>query len=268
MHTHSNSIAIIEETLQTDGNIVKQWGKENKMHINYTKTTCMVMGTRHGLLDLPVLKIKIDGHDISNVSQQKLLGLLIDNKLTFSAHIDNLCSALSSKISLLRQLSAYVTADVLKKFYQGYILPLIDYGSIAWSETSSANIERILKLQKRAARIILRADFNTSSSIMFTELGWQPIYKRMKYNKAVFIYKALNGFTPEYITSLLRPVAETYDRRLRSSVNGTLAVPRSRTSLYDRSFSVSAPRLWNSLPVSLRHSTSLNVFKNNLIPVL
>ena len=103
---------------------------------------------------------------------------------------------------------------------------------------------------------------------MFTELGWQLIHKRLKYNKAVFIYKALNGFTPEYITSLLRPVAETYDRRLRSSVNGTLAVPRSRTSLYDRSFSVSAPRLWNSLPVSLRHSTSLNVFKNNLIPVL
>ena len=48
-------MAIIEETLQTDGNIVKQWGKENKMHINYTKTTCMVMGTRQGLLDLPVL---------------------------------------------------------------------------------------------------------------------------------------------------------------------------------------------------------------------
>ena len=190
------------------------------------------------------MKIKIDGHDISNVSQQKLLGLLIDNKLTFSAHIDILCTALSPKISLLRQLAAYFTA-VFKKFYQGYILPLIDYGSIAWSETSSANIERIFKLQKRAARIILRADFNTSSSsIMFTELGWQPVHKRLKYNKAVFIYKALNGLTPEYITSLLRPVAETYDRRLRPLVNGTLAVPRSRTSSYDSSFSVSAPRLW------------------------
>ena len=197
------------------------------------------------------MKIKIDGHDISNVSQQKLLGLLIDNKLAFSAHIDNLCSALSPKISFLRQLAAYFTA-VLKMFYQGCILPLIDYGSIAWSETSSANIEQIFKLQKRAARIILRADFNTSSSIMFTELGWQPVHKRLKYNKAVFIYKAP---TPEYITSLLRPVAETYDRRLRPSVSGTLAVPRSRTSSYGRSFSVSAPRLWNSLPVSLRHST-------------
>ena len=100
--TRSNSISIIEDTLQTDGIIVKKWAKDNKMHINYTKTTCMVMETRQVLLDLPVLKIKIDGHDISSVSQQKLLGLLIDNKPTFSAHIDNLCSVLSSKISLLR----------------------------------------------------------------------------------------------------------------------------------------------------------------------
>ena len=42
--------------------------------------------------------------------------------------IDKLCSAISSKISLLQKLSTYVSSDVQKKFYQGYIQPLIDYG--------------------------------------------------------------------------------------------------------------------------------------------
>ncbi|MCG8046530.1 MAG: reverse transcriptase domain-containing protein [Candidatus Thiodiazotropha endolucinida] len=268
LHTNGNNLAAIENNLLTDGNKVKNWGKENNMHIHYTKTTCMVTGTRQSLHDSLLLNITIDGHDIENVSQQKLLGLLIDNKLTWSAHIDNICSVVSSKISLLRQLAAYVSTDVLKKFYQGYILPIIDYGSITWAGTSATNLERILKLQKRAARIILHADFNTPSSTMFTELGWQPVHTRLKYNKAVFIYKALNGLTPEYITSLLKPVAETHDRHLRSSVNGNLAVPRSRTSLYDRSFAVTAPRLWNSLPISLRNSPSLGAFKTNLINAL
>ena len=200
------------------------------MHINYhvTKTPRMIMGTRQGLLDLPVLKIKRWPRYFKCIST-KATSLLIDNKLTFSAHIDNLRSMFSSKIPLLRQLAGYVTTDVLKRFYQGYVLPLIDYGSITWSGNSSANIEHIFKLQKRAVHIILRADFNTSSSAMFTELGWQPVHKRLKYNKAVFIYKALNGLTPEYITSLLRPVAQTHDCRLRSSINGTLAAPRSRS---------------------------------------
>ena len=228
----------------------------------------MVLGSRHRLHDLPPLKLKIDGHDIINVSQQKLLGLLIDDKLMWSAHIDNLCSALSSKISLLRQLATYVSTDVLKKFYQGYILPLIDYGSITWSGTSSTNLDRILKLQKRAARIILHVDYNTPSATMFRELGWQPINKRLTYNKVVLTYKALNKLTPEYIKNLLKPVSETHSRSLRSSVNGTLSVPRPRTSLFDRSFSSPAPRIWNSLPVSVRNSSSLNGFKNSLKEVL
>ena len=91
------------------------------------------------------------------------------------------------KISLLGQLANYVLVGVLKKFYQGYILPPIDYGCITWSGTSNANLERILKLQKQAARTILQTDFSTPSSEMFAELGWQPINKRLTYNKG-YIY--------------------------------------------------------------------------------
>ena len=80
-------------------------------------------------------------------------------------------------------------------FYQGYILPLIDYGSNTWGSTSKLNIERLSKLQKCAARIILKADFDTPSSEMFNELGWSTIENRHKYNKAVLTYKALNDFT-------------------------------------------------------------------------
>ena len=124
----------------------------------------MFAGTKPKLHDKPQLNLKIDGHDIANVSKQKLLGCypagtwcqddvisssmpshrrrpdvirtscacwVIDNTLSWSAHIDNLCSSLSSKISLLRQLAYYVSEDVLKKFYQGYtpacVNVLIDY---------------------------------------------------------------------------------------------------------------------------------------------
>ena len=149
-----------------------------------------------------------------NVSQQKLLGLTIDDKLTWSAHIDNLCSALSSKISLLRKLATYVPVEVLKKFYQSYILPLIDYGSITWSGTSASNLDRILKLQNCAARFIWHTDFSTSSAAMFQDLGWQPITKRLAYNKAVMTYKAIHNQTPEYITNLLKPISETHSRSL------------------------------------------------------
>ena len=100
-----------------------------------------------------------------------------------------------------------------------------------------------LKLQKRAARIILHADHNTPSSEMFKELGWSTIKNRHDYNKAVLIFKALNDMTPDYIVALLTPISETHDRTLRSTNDGSLLVPRSRTSIFDRLFSISAPKL-------------------------
>ena len=139
-------------------------------------------------------------------------------------------------------------------------LPLIDYGSVIWGTTSSYNLDRISKLQKRAARIILHADFYTPSAEMFRELNWLPIVKRLNYNKAVLTYKAMNNLTPQCITDLLKPVAETNNRTLRSSVNGALAVPRSRSSLLDRSYSYTAHKLWNSIPIPTRNASSLTSF--------
>ncbi|MCG8047955.1 MAG: reverse transcriptase family protein, partial [Candidatus Thiodiazotropha endolucinida] len=263
-HTHSKDIDSIETYLQIDFNNGQRWGIGNKMQINYKKTSCMTAGTRNKLANNRPLNINAGDTRIETVSKQKLLGVYIDENLSWSAHIDHLCISISSKISLLRQLSHYVPRGVLKQFYQGYILPLIDYGSITWGSTCGTNVERLLKLQKRAARIILNAGFDTPSVSMFKELGWVSVGDRLKYNKAVLTYKALNDLAPDYIASLLKPMSQAHSLNLRSTENGSLHVPRSRTKLYNGSFSCSAPRLWNSLPHETRNSKSLYSFKKSL----
>ena len=53
-------------------------------------------------------------------------------------------------------------------------------------------------------------------------------------------------------------------RSLRSSNKSLLVVPRTKSSLGDRAFSVVAPKLWNSLPTDLRQAASLHHFKSGL----
>ena len=101
---------------------------------------------------------------------------------------------------------------------------------------------------------------------MFKEYNWLPIVKRLNYNKAVFTYKAMNNLTSQYITDLLKPVAETINRTLRSSVNGAFAVPRSHSSLLDRSYSYTAPKLWNSIPIPFAMHHLLQVLKTGSNP--
>ena len=234
------------------------------MNVHMTKTSCMlhVVGARKRLNDSRPLNIIADDVNIQSVSKQKLLGVYIDEHLSWSAHIDHLCSLISSKISLSRQLC---TDTYSKSLLLGiYILPYTDYGSVTWRSASATNIERISKLQKRAARIILRANYDTPSVDMFSQLGWLSTPDRLKYNKAVLTYRAINNLSPEYITQLLKPVSEVHTLNLRSSENCSLYVPKARTALFDGSFSCSAPRLWNALPQTVKTSGSLSTFKQSL----
>ena len=98
----------------------------------------------------------------------------------------------------------------------------------------------------------------------FSQLGWLSIPDRLRYNKAVLTYRAINNLSPEYITQLIKPVSEVHTLSLRSSENGSLYVPKARTALFDGFFSCSAPRLWNALPQTVKTSGSLSIFKQSL----
>ena len=132
VHINDKDINIIEHKLQTELDNASTWSKQNKLPLNYNKTTCMVLESRPRLKECRQLNLQADNTNIQNVNAQKLLGLYVDKQLSWSDHIDHLCSVISSKISLLKQLAEYIPTDAQKRFYQGFILPLIDYGSITW----------------------------------------------------------------------------------------------------------------------------------------
>ena len=126
VHYTGKNVSNIEHNLLCDFKNAIDWSKPNKMNIHYGKTTCMLVGTRQRLNISRELNVQIENIRIQNVTKQKLLGIYIDEHLTWSSHVDHLCSILASKSSLLRQLSRYVSIEYQKMFYQGYILPFID----------------------------------------------------------------------------------------------------------------------------------------------
>ena len=79
----------------------------------------------------------------------------------------------------------------------------------------------------------------------------------------LFCYKAQHGLAPSYLSELLIPYTPSKDG-LRPRPHD-LVVPSSRLATYgDRCFEVAAPRLWNKLPLNIRTSESVPVFKQRL----
>ena len=106
---------------------------------------------------------------------------------------------------------------------------MFDYGCVVWGNTMNANTTRLVKLEKRAARIILKADFTTPSEQLFKELNWLTFPKRVQYHTCLMVYKGINGLAPEYISSMLTYVSEQHERHTRSTAFELLHIPRSLT---------------------------------------
>ena len=94
---------------------------------------------------------------------------------------------------------------------------------------------------------------------------WLPVVNRIKFKILLLVFKIKHGFAPTYLSDLLQPMIPS--RSLRSSKHAHLQYtpgPRTYTRYGDRAFSVAAPKLWNSLPISIRNATSIKCFKSNL----
>ena len=117
--------------------------------------------------------------------------------------------------------------------------------------------------QNCAARLILCGRKHDHVTPLLRELHWLPVEQRIIFKILFFTFKALNNLFPGYISDLLETYKPT--RSLRSSSRNLLVIPRSRLKSYgDRGSSVSAPKLWNDIPETIKCSVDLNAFKRNL----
>ena len=96
-----------------------------------------------------------------------------------------------------------------------------------------------------------------------TKLHWLPVQQRINFKLALLTWKALRLQQPSYLAELLNQRSTNGEHNLRDR-GIMLVVPPTSTQLGDRAFSCAAPRLWNSLPASVRSSPSLPSFKSNL----
>ena len=98
---------------------------------------------------------------------------------------------------------------------------------------------------------------------MLKELHWLPVQYRIQYKIATLAFRHFEHSLPKYLSDKLT----TYEtsRNLRSSFEKLLKVPPvSLKTFGERTFSYTAPRVWNSLPSSLRNAPTLLQFKTKL----
>ena len=83
-----------------------------------------------------ILLLTYNNDALNSVENEKVLGVGIDNNLTWSIHINFIAKKISSNLLLLSKLKDYLSTEHRVPFYKTYIQPHIDYYSTIWGGTS------------------------------------------------------------------------------------------------------------------------------------
>ena len=187
----------------------------------------------------------------------------MDSNLTWKYHIEYIASNLSKRIGIISRLRHFVPVSTLICIYNSLMLPYLTYGVIVWGHAAKCHIERILKLQKRALRLIYSAHYLSHAIPYFHQANILPINLLYLKSVSLLMYDVSNKVVSPNILLLFTPVNQVHQHNTRSFTRKNFHVEYSGLAVQKKSFSSIGAKIWNSIPMEL-HEKSKNHFKKAL----
>ncbi len=263
LEASDRDLSVLEQKLNEDLESPCKWLSENRLVLNTDKTVCMILSTHQCRATLTncTLNLKVGDKHIKQVNEAKLLGIIIDENLTWEKHIYKMCNKISKILGLLKRLKKFIPSNTLIVLFNSLVLPHFDYANVVWGTACGTQIKYVYTLQKRAARILTGANRFSRTKPLFKKLNWMPLTERIQYYTAVLNYKARNFMTPQYLTSKFSTVAGQHVHATRLAQSSDLKVPQPNLELYIKKINYRGAVLWNSIQPSTRNADSVKAFK-------
>ena len=131
----------------------------------------------------------------------KSLGVLIDENLTWSNHINAITKNVSSGIGSIKRISHCVPLATLYNIYHGLVQSHFDYCSVVWGNCAKTLSDKQQRLQNRAVRVLTHTSYDADANQLLKELDWDNLETRRQKLKAEMVYKSVNGLALNYLSS-------------------------------------------------------------------
>ena len=157
LKSFGNNIQTKEYLINAELSNVIEWLHINKLSLNKSKSKYMIFHVPNK--DIQYLTLKIDNVIIEKVDEFSFLGLTMDTNLNWKRHSENICNKCTKMIGILNRLKYVSPLGIKIMLYNSLILPHINYCIMAWGYKGI----RLLKIQKKAVRIITLSGYSTHS---------------------------------------------------------------------------------------------------------
>ena len=240
---------------------MQHWSTINNLSYNQGKTKCMLLSSTKmcQFHNLDEYKVNINhiGKSIEQVKVIKLLGVLIDEHLTFENYVNEMISSCYKKLFVLRKLKKFAPRHVRKQLAEALVLSKLDYCNVLLFNITQIRLKRLQKVQKAAAGFVNGKYCKTSDII---DLGWLPIIDKINYNLLKLTHQVLhNNEFPDYLTVQREQNRHSKRHQQENDCEVRLATPNTT-----KTFSGVTSRLFNELPSNIRGEEKYDQFCKNL----
>ena len=134
--------------------------------------------------------------EIERVPTFNVLGVILDECLTWKPHIDKLAIKLhvSRNAGILNELKNLLPSSIMKTLYFSLSHSYLNYGILIWGYKCN----RLVKLQKRLIRIVMLAKYNAHTDPLFKQAAILKISDMLRSNALKFHYKYQRRKLPNF----------------------------------------------------------------------
>ena len=154
---------------------------------------------------------------VIKADEHKHLGVVFDNRLRFSSHIQSAINKARRGVGMLRFLSDYLSRKTLNSLYKLYVRHHLDYGDVIYHIPQKVcdfsnkillhrQMERIASVQYSAGLAITCAWKGTSRNKIYEELDWESLNDKRWSRRLILFFKFINNLAAEYIR---HPILQT-----------------------------------------------------------
>ena len=261
----------LPNTIQKINDDLKQisvWSKHFGLTINPLKSQAIVIGSPRLLSKINLSHIStilIDGTSIPFRESVRNLGVIMDKHLSWEPQIVEVSKKIYAASASLRRLRNFLPIPTKIALANSLLLPILDYADICYLDIKEEQLNKLERLQNLCIRFIFGIRKYDHVSEFRDKLKWLPIRLRRNTHILHLLYSVLfNPSTPPYLKKQFRFLHDVHSLSLRSQKNLLLEISPHSSSFLTNSYTIKAARLWNSLPISIRHAISLQKFNTLL----
>ena len=250
---HGNNLLDLKLTLEDAAVQSLDWFAVNLMKANPDKFQAMCISRQNYDLE-----INVHGTTVKSSECVKLLGVLIDRKLTFGDHVSVLCKRVGKQVNAFCRLSRHLNEKALMNIYNAFILSNFNYATTVWHLCGKLNTRKIEKLQERSLRIIFK-DYESDYKEILKKSKASTLYLQRTKKVLIMVFKIIHDIGKPFSPDFFQFNAAKYNFRDTTM----LLKPKCNTSTYGlNSFLFQAVHTWNNLPISLKLCEDISSFRS------